>query len=123
MKSIMEKIATDSLEEERLEGQRILDESLKKARDDFDSEKAEAIIKVTLEHEKKQKRREEQLEAQHRANVEKITLEWEEKLKVTLSTFHQYSSCGGVIKNSKNGRRIKVWNISVLYQQKNAKPC
>lgn len=122
MKSIMEKIATDSLEEERLEGQRILDESLKKARDDFDSEKAEAIIKVTLEHEKKQKIREEQLEAQHRANVEKITLEWEEKLKVT-STFHQYSSWGGVIKNSKNGRRIKVVNISVLYQQKNAKPC
>lgn len=82
MRDIMDKIATTSLEEERLEGQRKLDESLKKAREDFDVEKAEAIIQVTLEHEKKQKIREKQLEDEHKANIEKITNEWKEKLKV-----------------------------------------
>lgn len=82
LQAIMDKIAMASLEEEKLEGQRKLDESLKKARIDFDVEKAEAILQVTLEHEKAQKVREEELLADHEAECERLNAEWSEKMQI-----------------------------------------
>ena len=82
LKDIMDKIATAALEEEKLDGQRTLDESIKTARLDFDTEKEEALIKHTLEHEERQKKMERHVEVAHNLNIVKLNMESEKKMKV-----------------------------------------
>ena len=55
---------------------------LTQARADFDSEKAEALLQATLEHERVQKEKEEALKKQHETECEVLNTEWTEKMRL-----------------------------------------